>query len=100
LEVYKHLINFAESVQAASDFLVSLLNENLQKMVDFTTSIGLVEIPVAEPPLTHVFAHRPNAVIPPPPCPTSRKRKCKISRRAGEYSKKKKCTTRANESIG
>jgi hypothetical protein len=47
LEAYKHLINFMESDPAASDFLVSLLNDNLKKMVEFTTTRGLVEPPVA-----------------------------------------------------
>jgi hypothetical protein len=37
LEAYKHLINFAESDPKASSFIGSLLNGNLQKMVEFTT---------------------------------------------------------------
>jgi hypothetical protein len=42
LEAYKHLINFAEIDPSASPFLGSLLNENLQKMVEFTAARGLV----------------------------------------------------------
>jgi hypothetical protein len=63
LEAYKDLINPVESDPAASDFLGSFLNENLQKMVEFTTARGIVETPVAESPMTHAFAHRPTAVI-------------------------------------
>jgi hypothetical protein len=50
LEAYKHLINFAESDPRASSFLGSSLNDNLQKMVEFTTENGLVETPLAERP--------------------------------------------------
>jgi hypothetical protein len=90
LEAYKHLINFAESVPRASSFLGVLLNENLQKMIEFTTKNGLVEIPIAESPITNAFSHRPTAVITSSHCPTSRKKICKRLKRAGEYSKKKK----------
>jgi hypothetical protein len=58
LEAYKHLINYAESDPTASDFLGSLLDENIQKMVEFTTARGLVETPVAESPITYAFHHR------------------------------------------
>jgi hypothetical protein len=75
LEPYKHLINFAESDPRASSFLGMLLNDNLQKMVEFTNENGLVETPVAESPITNAFLHRPNAVITSSHCPTSRKRK-------------------------
>jgi hypothetical protein len=37
LEAYTHLLNFDESDPRASSFLGSLLNDNLQKMVEFTT---------------------------------------------------------------
>jgi hypothetical protein len=37
LEAYKHLISFVESDPRASSFIGSLLNDNLQKMVEFTT---------------------------------------------------------------
>jgi hypothetical protein len=37
LEAYNHLINFAESDPKVSSFLGSLLNDNLQKMVELTT---------------------------------------------------------------
>jgi hypothetical protein len=97
LEAYKHLINFAESDPKASLFLGPLLNDNLQKMVEFTTSRGLVETPVAEFPTTHTFAHRPTAVITSFRCPTSRKRKCKRLKRAGEYFKKKKYSPRGKD---
>jgi hypothetical protein len=97
LEAYKHLINITESNPAASDFLGSLLNEKFQKMVEFTTARELVETPVAESPMTPAFAHHPTAVITYSHCPTSRKRKCKRLKRAGEYSKKKKYTPRANK---
>jgi hypothetical protein len=96
LEAYKQLIIFTESDPAASGFLGSLLNENLQKMVEFTTARRLVETPVAESPMTHAFDHIPTAVITSSHCPTSIKRKCKRLKRAGEYSKKKKYTPRAN----
>jgi hypothetical protein len=59
-------------------------------MVEFTTENGLVETPLAESPTTHAFSHRPTAVITSCHCPTSRKRKCKRLKRAGEYFKKKK----------
>jgi hypothetical protein len=101
LEAYKHLINFTESDPAVSDFIGSLLNDNLQKMVEFTTARGLVETPVAELPMTHVFSHRPTAVITTYHCPASKKRKYKRLKRADEYSKKKKkYTPRANKKIG
>jgi hypothetical protein len=101
LEAYKHLINFAESDMAESDFLGSLLNENLQKMAEFSAARGIAETPYAESPMTHAFAHRPTAVITTSPhCPTWRKRKCKRLKRVGEYSKKKKYTPRANEGTG
>jgi hypothetical protein len=100
LEAYTHLINFTESDPAASDFLGSLLNENLQKMVEFTTAIGIVETTVAESPTIHDFDHRPTAVIKSSHCPTSRKRKSKRLKRAGEYPKKKKHTPMANERTG
>jgi hypothetical protein len=92
LEAYKHLINFAESDLRAGSFLGSLLNDNLQKMVEFTTENDLVEAPLAETPITNAFSHRPTAVIISSHCPISRKRKCKRLKRAGEYSKKKKHT--------
>jgi hypothetical protein len=69
LESYKHLINFAKSDPAASEFIGSLLNEYLQKMVEFTTAIGPVETPVAELPMTHDFAHLPTAKITSSHCP-------------------------------
>jgi hypothetical protein len=99
LEAYKHLTNFAEFNPEASDFLGYWLNENLQKMVEFTKSRGLVETPVAESPITHACTHRPTAVITSSHCPTSRKRKHKRLKRAGEYSKKKKYAPRANTKI-
>jgi hypothetical protein len=37
LEAYKHLINFTKSDPRASSFLGSLLNDNPQNMVEFTT---------------------------------------------------------------
>jgi hypothetical protein len=37
LKAYKHLINFAESDPRSSSYLGSLLNVNLQKLVEFTT---------------------------------------------------------------
>jgi hypothetical protein len=77
-----------------------LLNENLLKMVEFTTERGLEETHVAESPMTHAFDHRPTAVITSSHCPTSRKRKCKRLKRAGAYSKKKKYTPRANKGTG
>jgi hypothetical protein len=89
LEAYKHLINFAKSDPRASRILGLLLNDNLQKMVEFTTENGLVETPLAESPITNVFSHLPTAVITLSHCPTSRKRKCKRLKRADEYSKKK-----------
>jgi hypothetical protein len=94
LEALKHLINFAESDPKASCFLVSLLNDNLQNLVEFTTENGHVENPLAESPTTHAFSHRPTAVITSSQCPTSRKRRCKILKRAREYFKKKKYTPR------
>jgi hypothetical protein len=99
LEAYKHLINFAQSDPKASCSLGSLLNDNLQKMVEFTTENDLVENPLVETPLvesptTHAFSHRPTAVITSYHCPTSRKRKCKRLKRAGEYFKKRKYTPR------
>jgi hypothetical protein len=94
LEAYKHLINFAESDPRASSFLGMLLNDNLQKMVEFTTKNGLVETPIAESPITNAFSHRPTAVITSYHCPTSRKRKGKRLKRASEYLKKKKYTPR------
>jgi hypothetical protein len=100
LEAYKHLINLAESDPAASDFLGPLLIDNIQKMVEFTIAIGLMETPVAESPMTHAFAHRPTVLITPSHCPTSRKRKCRRLKRAGEYSKKKKYTSRGNKKTG
>jgi hypothetical protein len=66
------------------------LNDNLEKMVAFTRENGLVETPLVESPTTHAFTHRPTAVITSSHCPTSRKRKCKRLKRAGEYLKKKK----------
>jgi hypothetical protein len=89
LEAYKHLIIFSKSDPRASRFLRSLLNYNLQKMVEFTTEKGLVETPLAEIPTTNAFSHHPTAVITSSHCLTSRKRKCKILKRAGEYCKKK-----------
>jgi hypothetical protein len=56
LEAYKHLINFSESDPKASCFLGSLLNDNLQKMVEFTTENVLVETHLAESPTTHAIA--------------------------------------------
>jgi hypothetical protein len=50
LEAYKHLINFAESDPKASCFLGSLLNDNLQNIIEFITENGLVETPLAESP--------------------------------------------------
>jgi hypothetical protein len=47
LEAYKHLINFDESDPAASRLLGSLLNGNLQTMVEFTTARGRVETPIS-----------------------------------------------------
>jgi hypothetical protein len=94
LKAYKHLIIFSESDPRASSFLGSLLNDNLQNMVEFTTENGLVETPLAERPITNVFSHRPTAVIASSHYPTSRMRKCKRLKRAGEYCKKKKCTPR------
>jgi hypothetical protein len=94
LEAYTHLIKFAESDPRDISFLGMLLNDNLQKMVEFTTENGLVETPIAESPITNAFSHRPTAVITSSHCPTSRKRKCKRLKRAGEYSKKKKYTPR------
>jgi hypothetical protein len=82
LEAYKHPINFTELYPAASDLLGSLLNENIQNMVEFTTARGLVETPVAESPRTNAFAHHPTAVISSSHCPTSRKRKYKRFKRA------------------
>jgi hypothetical protein len=73
LEAYKHLINLAELDPKASCFLGSLLNENLQKMVEFTMASGILESPIAESPTTHAFAHRPTTVITSSHCPTSRK---------------------------
>jgi hypothetical protein len=90
LEAYKHLINFSESDPRASSFFVLLLNDNLQKMVEFTTENGLMETPLAERPIINAFSHRPTTVITSSHCPTSRKRKCKRLKRAGEYCKKKK----------
>jgi hypothetical protein len=83
-----------ESDPKASCFLGSLLNGNLQKMVEFTTENGLVETPLAVSPITKKFPHRPTAVITSSHCPTSRKRKCKRFKTAGEYFKKKKYTPR------
>jgi hypothetical protein len=100
LEAYKHLINFAESDPKVSCFLGSLLNDNLQNIVEFTTASRLVETPIAESPTTHAFFHRPTAVITSSHCPTSRKRKCKRLRRAGEYFKKKKYTPRGKYKTG
>jgi hypothetical protein len=60
LEVYKHLINFAESDPKARCFLGSLLNGNLQKMVEFTTANGLVETPIAESPNNTCIFSSPN----------------------------------------
>jgi hypothetical protein len=77
LEAYKHLINLAESDLPASDFLGSLLNENLQKMVGFTTSRGILKTPVAESPMTKAFDHHPTTVITFSHCPTLNKRKYK-----------------------
>jgi hypothetical protein len=51
---------------------------------------GLVETPLAESSTTHGFSHRPTTGITSFHCPTSRKRKCKRLKRAGEYFKKKK----------
>jgi hypothetical protein len=100
LEAYTHIINFAESDTVASVFLGSLLNENLQKMVEFTTARGLVETPVSESHMTHAFAHRPTAVITSSHSPPSIKRKYERLKRSGEYSKKKKYTPRANTKTG
>jgi hypothetical protein len=63
-------------------------------MVDITTENGLVETPLPESPITNAFLHFPTAVITSSHYPTSRKRKCKRLKRAGEYSKKKKYTRR------
>jgi hypothetical protein len=82
LEAYRNLINFAKLDPAASDLLGSLLNENIQNMVEFTTARGIVETLVAESPWTHAFAHHPTAVISSSHCPTSRKRKYKRFKRA------------------
>jgi hypothetical protein len=100
LETYKHLINFAESDPKASCFLGSLFNDNLQKMADFTMANGLAETPIVQLPTTHAFSHCPTAVITSSHCPNSRKRKCKRSRRAGEYFKKKKNTPRGKDKTG
>jgi hypothetical protein len=97
LEAYKHPINFAESDPAVSDFLGSLLNENLQKMVEFTAARWLVETPVAESTMIYAFVQSPTAVIASSHGPTSGKRNCKRLKRAGEYSKKEKYTPRANK---
>jgi hypothetical protein len=94
LEAYKHLINFAESDPKANCFLGSLLNDNLQKMVEFTMENGLVETPLAESSTTHVFSHRPTAVITSSHFHTSRNRKYKRLKRSGDYFKKKKYTPR------
>jgi hypothetical protein len=94
LEAYTHLVNFSESDPRSSSFLGMLLNDNLQKIVEFTTENGLVETPIAESPVTHAFSHRLTAVITSSHCPTSRKRKCKRFKTASEYSKKKKYTPR------
>ena len=100
LEAYKHLINFAESGPDASKLLGELLNKNLADMVEFTTLRGLVETPVAKSPTTHAFAHRPTAVLTSSHCPTSRKRKCKRLRPAGEHFRKKKYTPRTKAKTG
>jgi hypothetical protein len=71
-----------------------LLNDNLQKMVEFTTENVLVETPITESPITNAFSHHSTAVITSSHCPTSIKRKCKRFKRAGEYSNKKKYTPR------
>jgi hypothetical protein len=75
---WKHtnpLINFAESDPRASSFVGSLLNDNLQKMVEFTTENGLVETHLVETPKTNAFLHHPTAVMTSSHCPTSRKGK-------------------------
>jgi hypothetical protein len=100
LEAYKHIINVAESDPRASSFLGMLLNYNLQKMVEFTTENGLVETPIAKSPITNAFWHHPTAVIASSHFPTSRKRKCKRLKRAGEYSKNKKYTPRTPHTRG
>jgi hypothetical protein len=76
------------------------LNENLQKMVEFTTARGLVETPIAESPTSHDFAHCLTTVITSSHCPMSRKRRCQRLKRADEYSKKNKYTPRGEEKLG
>jgi hypothetical protein len=100
LEAYKHLIYFSDSDSRKSIFLGMLLNNNLQNMVEFTTKNVIVETPIAESPITNAFSHRPTAVITSSHCPTSRKRKCKRLKRAGEYSKKKKYTPKSPHTQG
>jgi hypothetical protein len=97
LEAYTHLIKFLETDPATSHFLGSLLNEKLQKMVEFTTARGLVETRIAESSTSHAFIHRPTEVITSSHCPTSRKRKCHRLKIADDYSKKKKHTPMGKE---
>jgi hypothetical protein len=78
-----------------------LLNENIQKMVEFTISMGLVETPIAESPTLHAFAHRPTAVITTSShCPTPRKMKYHRLKRADYYSMNKKYTPRGEDKTG
>jgi hypothetical protein len=101
LEAYRHLINFAESDLKASLFLGLLLNDNIQKMVEFTMARGFVGTPVGESQTTHAFSHRPTPVITSSShCPAWRKRKCKRLKRAGEYFKKNKYTRRGKYETG
>jgi hypothetical protein len=100
LKAYKHLINFAESDPKASSFLGSLLHDNLQKMLEFTTANELMETPIVESPTTHACYHRPTASITSSHCPISRTRKCKRLKRARDYFKKKKYTPRGIDKTG
>jgi hypothetical protein len=70
------------------------------KSVEFTLANGLVENPVVESPTTHACYHRTTAVITSSLCPTPRKRKCKILKRAREYFKKKKYIPRSIDTTG
>jgi hypothetical protein len=99
LEAYKHLINLTVTHPSASRFLGSLLNENLKKMVEFTTARGLVETPIAESPNSRAFGHCPTAVITSYHFPTSRKRKFHRLKRADEYSKNKTYTPRGQKKL-
>ena len=94
LESYKQLTNYARCDPKASDFLGSLLQDNLQKMVEFTRNQDVVAFPLSQSTSSRGVCHGPTSAITKSLVsshnPTSVQRKCKRNKRYDETRKKTK----------